>query len=71
MNNDFEYALENWAKSVMLEELWESEQGFGTLEMVLIIVVLVGLVVVFKDNITALVDNIFNKINTDVSGFYS
>ena len=38
------------------------EDGMGTVEVILIIVVLVGLVVVFKDQITEIVDNLFDKI---------
>lgn len=39
------------------------EDGMGTVEIILIIVVLVGLVVVFKDQITKIVDNLFEKIS--------
>lgn len=38
------------------------EDGMGTVEVILIIVVLVGLVIIFKGRITDLVDNIFDKI---------
>ena len=34
----------------------------GTVEIILIILVLVGLVVIFKNQITRIVNNIFNKI---------
>ena len=44
--------------------VWE-EDGMGTVEIILIIVVLVGLVIIFKDRITDLVDNIFNKITRE------
>ena len=38
------------------------EDGMGTVEVILIIVVLVGLVVIFKDKITDIVNSIFTKI---------
>ena len=39
----------------------------GTVEVILIIVVLVGLVIVFKSQITDLVKNIFNKITRETN----
>ncbi len=36
----------------------------GTVEVILIIVVLVGLVVIFKEKITEIVNSIFSKITT-------
>ena len=44
--------------------LWE-EDGMGTVEIILIIVVLVGLVIIFKDRITDLVNSIFDKITRE------
>ena len=38
------------------------EDGMGTVEVILIIVVLVGLVIIFKDKITEVVNSIFTKI---------
>ena len=38
------------------------EDGMGTVEVILIIVVLVGLVIIFKEKITEVVDSIFTKI---------
>lgn len=45
-----------------LKQLWKEEDGMGTVEVILIIVVLVGLVLVFKKQLTALVNNLFSKI---------
>lgn len=47
-----------------LRELLTEEEGMGTVEVILIIVVLVGLVIVFKNQITQIVANLFNKIST-------
>ena len=38
------------------------EDGMGTVEVILIIVVLVGLVIIFKEKITVVVNSIFTKI---------
>ncbi len=38
------------------------EQGIGVVEVILILVVLIGLVLIFKENITKLVEDIFKTI---------
>lgn len=48
------------------ELLWE-EDGMGTVEVILIIVVLVGLVLIFKEQITKIVNSIFSKITTQTN----
>ena len=40
------------------------ERGIGTVEMILIFVVLIALVLIFKDQMTNLVNNIFQKITS-------
>ena len=42
----------------------EENAGMGTVEFILIIVVLIGLVVIFKGQITQLVEEIFDKVTT-------
>ena len=42
----------------------KEEDGMGTVEIILIIVVLIGLVVIFKNQITALVNSIMKKITS-------
>jgi Flp pilus assembly pilin Flp len=46
-------------------ELWEDESGIGTVEMILILVVLIGLVLIFKKQMTTIVNNIFKTITTE------
>lgn len=41
--------------------------GMGTVEVILIIVVLVGIVIIFKSQITDLVESIFSKITKQVN----
>ncbi|WP_174819708.1 Flp1 family type IVb pilin [Pseudobutyrivibrio xylanivorans] len=40
------------------------EDGIGTVEMILILVVLIGIVLVFKDHLNSLVESIFKTINS-------
>ena len=46
-------------------DFMRDEAGMGTVEIILIIVVLIGLVIVFKKQINDLVNKIFKKITTD------
>lgn len=45
----------------------KEEEGMGTVEIILIIVVLVGLVIIFKGQIVSIVNSLFEKI-TDRTG---
>ena len=42
----------------------KEEDGMGTVEVILIVVVLVGLVIIFKDRITEIVEDLFKKITS-------
>ena len=44
------------------KNLWEDQRGIGTVEMILILVVLIALVLIFKSKLTSLVNEIFDKI---------
>lgn len=48
-----------------LKTFFSREEGMGTVEIILIIVVLVGLVVIFRKQLNDLVTRIFNQINAD------
>ena len=48
-----------------LQRFWADESGMGTVEVILIIVVLIGLVIIFKKQINDLVNKIFKKITSD------
>lgn len=47
-----------------MKDFLREEEGMGTVEVILIIVVLVGLVIIFKEQITEIVDSIFSKITS-------
>lgn len=40
------------------------QPAMGTVEVILIILVLIGLVIIFKDRITSLVESIFKKVTS-------
>ena len=44
--------------------IWKDERGIGTVEMILILVVLIALVLIFKKQMTTLVNQIFDKITS-------
>jgi len=52
-----------------LKKFWQNEEGMGVIEVVLIIVVLVGLVLIFKSQITGILSDIFDDIETAISKF--
>ncbi len=47
-----------------VKKLLRDEEGMGTVEVILIILVLIGLVIIFKNQLTALVNSIFKKITS-------
>ena len=46
----------------------QEEDGVGVVEIILILVVLIGLVIIFKSQLTSLVQTIFEKITSESSG---
>lgn len=50
-----------------LKRFYADEEGMGVVEVVLIIIVLVGLVIIFKDQITSLVKSILSKMTSQAN----
>ncbi len=48
-----------------VKKFWKDESGMGTVEVILIIVVLIGLVIVFKEQISGIVEDVFKTIRED------
>lgn len=48
-----------------MREFLREEEGLGTVEIILIIVVLIGLVIIFKTQLRSLVETVFEKITAD------
>lgn len=54
----------------IIEEFLKEDDGIGVVEIILILVVLVGLVIVFKDNISKIVGDAFKNITDDTNDIY-
>lgn len=48
-----------------IREFIKEEDGIGVVELILILVVLIGLVLIFKSQLTTLVNSIFSKITSE------
>lgn len=51
-----------------IKQILKEEQGIGVVEVILILVVLIGLVIIFKSQLTSLVQTIFAKITSESAG---
>ena len=47
-----------------VKKFWNEEDGMGVVEIVLITVVLIGLVIIFKSQITSLVNKLLSKMTS-------
>ncbi len=54
-----------------IREFFEDDSGVGVIEVVLILVVLIGLVIIFKNQINKLLETIFKQINSQSKEVYS
>ncbi len=54
----------------VLKDFFDDESGMGVVEIILIIVVLIAMVVIFKEQITTLVNNIWKSINESAKKIY-
>ena len=65
--------LKKWKENKLVSEwnaFWRQEEGVGVSEVVLILVVLIGLVIIFKTQITKLLENIFKEIESQSKEVY-
>ncbi len=44
-------------------------KGMGVIEIVLIILVLIGLILIFKNQITSIINTVFSKVTTQINRF--
>ncbi len=54
--------------SKKIKSFWKDESGFTAVEMILILVVLIAIVLIFKNQLISLVNSIFEKIVSESSG---
>ncbi|MCL2717865.1 MAG: hypothetical protein FWE14_03690 [Lachnospiraceae bacterium] len=58
--------MNNLKKIFKMKDLTKlNDKGLGTIEVILILVVLIGLVVIFKDQLLDLITRIFDAISAD------
>ena len=65
--------LKKWKENKLVSEwnaFWRQEEGVGVIEVVLILVVLIGLVIIFKTQIMKLLENIFKEIEIQSKEVY-
>lgn len=65
--------LKKWKENKLVSEwnaFWRQEEGVGVIEVVLILVGLIGLVIIFKTQITKLLENIFKEIESQSKEVY-
>ncbi len=55
-------------KCKKIKDFWKDESGFTVVEMILILVVLIAIVLIFKNQLISLVNTIFEKIVRESSG---
>lgn len=53
-----------------MKEFLMQEDGIGVIEVVLILVVLIGLVIIFKEQINKLLNTVFKEINSQAKEVY-
>lgn len=56
------YGKRIWGR---MKECLQDDSGIGVVEIILILVVLIGLVIIFKAQLTELVQTIFSKITSE------
>lgn len=53
----------------MIRKFMKEDDGMGTVEIILIIVVLIGLVIIFRNEITKIVESLFDQITRKTTNF--
>lgn len=61
--------MRNWWKRVKM--VFQDQSGVSTVELVLLLVVMIGLIVIFKDQISGILNSIFAGMEQQIQGVYS
>lgn len=61
--------MDKFIERLLINKLINDNRGMGVVEIILIILVLVGLAVIFRTQITLIVNNIFSKLTSKVNTF--
>lgn len=66
MLRKFTESMREWVQMFVAE--MQAETGLSVVEMILILVVIIALVLIFKTQLTTLVNDIFEKITSESAG---
>lgn len=67
MEQEVKQTEEYMVEEKEIKGFWEDDRGVGVIEIVLILVILIGLVLIFKEEITDIMTNAFDKITGDAN----
>ncbi len=57
-----------WTGWIRIQKILAEKDGISTVELILVLVVIIGLVIIFKKQLNELVTKIFEKITNESSG---
>ena len=57
-----------WTGWIRIQMILTEKDGISTVELILVLVVIIGLVIIFKKQLNELVTKIFEKITNESSG---
>ena len=57
-----------WTGWIRIQKILTERDGISTVELILVLVVIIGLVIIFKTQLNEIVTNIFKKISEESSG---
>lgn len=57
-----------WTSWIRIQKILTERDGISTVELILVLVVIIGLVIIFKTQLNEIVTNIFKKISEESSG---
>ena len=69
LKNKIYKSINNLYYKALFNQLMSDNSGMGVVEVILIIIVLVGLVVIFRTQITKIVNTLFSKLTSKINTF--
>ena len=57
-----------WTGWIRIQKILTERDGISTVELILVLVVIIGLVIIFKTQLNEIVTNMFKKISEESSG---
>ena len=69
LKNKIYKSINNLYYKARFNQLMSDNSGKGVVEVILIIIVLVGLVVIFRTQITKIVNTLFSKLTSKINTF--